>query len=122
MTSSSCPQRHGRLRPAHQLAAPEVEEVCLLLTTAVEVIPDVAPVLVLDAVTGMRRGELVTIRRTDLRFSQLEIIVRGRVGPSAGSDGRFDGSADSAAETGRRDPYCRLSRLSTFLADPAAER
>jgi integrase len=45
---------------------PEVEQLCLLLETAVEVVPDVAPVLTLGAVTGMRRGELVTIRRSRL--------------------------------------------------------
>jgi site-specific recombinase XerD len=54
---------------------PEVEELCLLLATAVDVVPDVAPVLVLGAVTGMRRGELVTIRRSDLRLAKLEIVV-----------------------------------------------
>jgi integrase len=54
---------------------PEVEELSLFLTTAVDVIPDVAPLLVLAAVTGMRRGELVTIRRSDLRATKLEIVV-----------------------------------------------
>jgi site-specific recombinase XerD len=54
---------------------PEAEELCLYLSTAVEVIPDVAPVLTLDAVTGMRRSEVVTIRRTDLRPRKLEIRV-----------------------------------------------
>jgi site-specific recombinase XerD len=54
---------------------PEVEELCLLLATAVDVIPYVAPVLVLGAMTGMRRGELVTIRRSDLRIAKLEIVV-----------------------------------------------
>jgi integrase len=45
---------------------PEVEQLCLLLATAVEVVPDIAPLLALGAVTGMRRGELVTIRRSRL--------------------------------------------------------
>ena len=40
---------------------PEVEELSLLLSTAVEVTPDIAPLLVLGAVTGIRRGELVGI-------------------------------------------------------------
>jgi integrase len=43
---------------------PEVDQLCRLLETAVEVVPDIAPVLILGAVTGMRRGELVTIRRS----------------------------------------------------------
>jgi site-specific recombinase XerD len=42
-----------------EIAPPEVEEVALLLSTAFEVVPDVAEVLVLGATTGMRRGELV---------------------------------------------------------------
>ncbi len=54
---------------------PEVEELCLLLATAAEVVPDVAAVLALGAVTGMRRGELVTLRRSDLRANRWEIVV-----------------------------------------------
>lgn len=42
---------------------PEVAELSLLLNAALEIIPDVAPVLTLGAVTGMRRGELVGVRR-----------------------------------------------------------
>jgi site-specific recombinase XerD len=40
---------------------PESEELSLLLSTAVENTPDIAPLLVLGAVTGIRRGELVGI-------------------------------------------------------------
>jgi integrase len=45
---------------------PEVEQLSLLLEAAVEVVPDIAPLLTLGAVTGMRRGELVTVRRSRL--------------------------------------------------------
>jgi hypothetical protein len=45
---------------------PEVEQPCLLLETAVGVVPDVAPLLTPGAVTGTRRGELVTVRRSRL--------------------------------------------------------
>jgi integrase len=45
---------------------PEVSQLCLLLETAVKLVPDVAPILALGAVTGMRRGELVAIRRNRL--------------------------------------------------------
>lgn len=45
---------------------PEIDQLCLLLATAVEHTPDVAPVLTLAAVTGMRRGELVAVRRSGL--------------------------------------------------------
>jgi integrase len=52
-----------------------VEELCLLLKTAVEVIPDVAPLLALGAVTGMRRGELVGIRRSRVLWDDGRITV-----------------------------------------------
>jgi integrase len=56
---------------------PEVEELCLLLREAALVIPDVAPILVLGAVTGMRRGELAGVRRSciDTRRSLLTVGV-----------------------------------------------
>lgn len=52
---------------------PEVEQLCLYLATAVEVVPDVAPVLTLGAVTGMRRGELVVIKRAGLVAGELKL-------------------------------------------------
>jgi site-specific recombinase XerD len=52
---------------------PEVEELCLYLATAVEVAPDVAPVLSLGAVTGARRGELVAVRRS-LLFPKKKLL------------------------------------------------
>jgi integrase len=51
---------------ATEHAPPEVDQLCLYLRTALEVVPDVAPVLTLGAVTGMRRGELVGLRRSRL--------------------------------------------------------
>jgi integrase len=54
---------------------PEVEQLCLLLETAVEVVPDVAPLLTLGAVTGMRRGELVTVRRSRLHADEGQLTV-----------------------------------------------
>jgi integrase len=56
-------------------APPEVEQLCLLLETAVEVVPDVAPLLTLRAVTGMRRGELVTVRRSRLHPDEGQLTV-----------------------------------------------
>ena len=58
-----------------QRTPPEVEELSLLLAKAVEVVPEVAPLLVLGAVTGMRRGELVGIRRSRLFWDELKITV-----------------------------------------------
>jgi integrase len=54
---------------------PEVEQLCLLLETAVEVVPDIAPLLTLGAVTGMRRGELVTVRRSRLHPGEGQLTV-----------------------------------------------
>jgi len=61
---------------------PEVEQLCLLLETAVEVVSDVAPLLTLGAVTGMRRGELVTVRRSRLHADE------GRLTVDAATDGK----------------------------------
>lgn len=54
---------------------PEVEELSVLLSEAVAVIPDVAPALVLGATSGMRRGELVGIRRSRIDWTQQRITV-----------------------------------------------
>ncbi|MGH9289614.1 MAG: tyrosine-type recombinase/integrase [Acidimicrobiales bacterium] len=54
---------------------PEVDQLCLYLQAAVEVVPDAAPALVLGAVTGMRRGELVGLRRSRLFPNQGTITV-----------------------------------------------
>jgi integrase len=54
---------------------PEVEELSLLLREAVRIIPEVAPLLVLGATSGMRRGELVGIRRSRIDWRQNRITV-----------------------------------------------
>jgi integrase len=58
---------------------PEVEELALLLSTANEVTPDIAPLLVLAAVTGVRRGELVGIRRSAVAWSKLQLKIDSAV-------------------------------------------
>ncbi|HSS10596.1 MAG TPA: hypothetical protein VLL25_11970 [Acidimicrobiales bacterium] len=58
---------------------PEVEELSLLLSKAVEVVPDLAPLLVSGAVTGMRRGELVGIRRSRVLSAERRITVDSAV-------------------------------------------
>jgi integrase len=60
---------------SHERTPPEVEELSLLLNEALVVIPDVAPVLALGAVTGMRRGELVGIRRSRVIWHENRITV-----------------------------------------------
>jgi len=54
---------------------PEVEELSMLLAKAVIVAPEIAPVLVLGAVTGMRRGELVGLQRSRIRWAEQRIVV-----------------------------------------------
>lgn len=54
---------------------PEVEELSILLNEAVTVIPDVAPVLVLGSVSGMRRGELTGLRRDRIIWDELRLTV-----------------------------------------------
>jgi integrase len=54
---------------------PEVHELSLLLNAAVEITPEIAPVLALGAVTGMRRGELVGLRRDRIDWEQQRITV-----------------------------------------------
>jgi integrase len=54
---------------------PEVEELCLLLSTAMEVTPEIAPLLALGAVTGTRRGELVAIPRSSVAWKKNQITV-----------------------------------------------
>jgi site-specific recombinase XerD len=60
---------------AKERIPPEVDQLCRYLEAAVEYVPDVAPMLVLDAVTGMRRGELVTLRRSRLKPAKDLILV-----------------------------------------------
>lgn len=71
------------LHVAREHAPPEVDQLSLYLRTALEVVPDVAPVLTLGAVTGMRRGELVGVRRSRLSPRQGTLTV------DAASDGRL---------------------------------
>ncbi|MDP9420724.1 MAG: hypothetical protein M3P53_11365 [Actinomycetota bacterium] len=61
---------------------PEVEEVSLLLNEALIVIPDVAPVLALGAVTGMRRGELVGVRRSRVIWDECRLTVDAAIDES----------------------------------------
>ncbi len=58
---------------------PEVEELSLLLSTAVEVTPDIAPLLVLGAVTGIRRGELVGIPMSAVAWKKNQITIASAI-------------------------------------------
>ena len=61
---------------------PEVEELSLLLSKAVDFVPDIAPLLVLGAVTGMRRGELVGVRRSHVAWDRCMITVDSAISES----------------------------------------
>lgn len=65
-----------------QRTPPEVDELSLMLAKAVEVVPEIAPLLVLGAVTGMRRGELVGVRRSNVRWNKQRITVDSAVDES----------------------------------------
>ena len=80
---------------SHERVPPEVEELILLLDAAVALTPDVAPLLALGAVTGMRRGELVGLRRSRIRWKDQRITVDASVdgrrmkGTKTGDDRTF---------------------------------
>jgi integrase len=83
---------------------PEIEQLTLLLTKAIEVVPDIAPLLTLGAVTGMRRGELVGIRRSRVLWTELRITVDTAVtasrrvkGPKTRRQRSFHVDADTMA-------------------------
>ena len=95
---------------------PEVEQLCLLLEPAVEGVPDVAPLLTLGAVTGMRRGELVTVRRScQAHFDELTGAGR-RLRPR-----RRTGAARSATKAANR-AAAKTRRRRRGAPDTAAVR
>ncbi len=55
--------------------APEIDELLAILNTAAETDPELSPVLILAATTGMRRGELSGLRRNRLDFERAELRV-----------------------------------------------
>lgn len=54
---------------------PEVDELSQLLREALDIVPEIAVLLVLGAVTGMRRGELVALRWSRIRWEEARILV-----------------------------------------------
>jgi integrase len=64
---------------SHERTPPEVQELSLLLSTAVEKTPDIAPLLVLAAVTGIRRGELVGIPLSAVAWKRNQITVASAI-------------------------------------------
>jgi integrase len=80
---------------------PEVEELALLLREANEATPEILPLLVLGAVTGMRRGELVGLRWSCIRWERLEIVVDFAIGEGGlkGTKTRMSRDVDIDADT-----------------------
>ena len=69
-----------------RVTAPSVEDVRLVIVAAEDRDPRLAPLLMLAALTGMRRGELCALRWTDVDFEHRElgvsrslVVVRGGV-------------------------------------------
>ena len=81
---------------AQEWVPPEVEQLCVYLATAVDVIPDVTPVLTLGAVTGMRRGELVAVRRSRLHPERGYLRVDAAVDDTGPKVTKTDWSAMSS--------------------------
>jgi hypothetical protein len=64
---------------ARERTPPEVDELCLLLREAALVIPDVARILLLGSVTGMRRGELAGLRRSCIDWTRSLLTVAAAI-------------------------------------------
>jgi hypothetical protein len=79
---------------------PEVAELSLLLSTAAEVTPDIAALLVLGAVTGTRRGELVGVRRSAVAWAKNQLTIAMAVT----SSGRVKGTKNFRSRTFHLDP------------------
>ena len=67
-------------RAAEIHSPPSLTEVRAYMQAATEVVPDIAPALVLAAVTGMRRGELVRLRRSRLLPEHGKVTVDSSIG------------------------------------------
>lgn len=59
---------------------PEAEELTIFLNAALNEVPDITPILVLAAVTGMRRGELVGLRRSRIGWDDGRLTVDTAIG------------------------------------------
>jgi integrase len=66
-------------------STPELHELLRILDGAEEHDPEISPVLNLAATTGMRRGELVGLRRDRLRFNRNELLVDTAVNDAGGA-------------------------------------
>ncbi|MGH9212212.1 MAG: tyrosine-type recombinase/integrase [Acidimicrobiales bacterium] len=54
---------------------PEIDQLGCYLEAAVKVVPDIAPLLTLDAVTGLRAGELRGLRRSRILAKSLKLNI-----------------------------------------------
>lgn len=87
---------------------PEVDEVALILNVAVELTPEIAPVLALDAVANMRRGEVPALRRSSINWTKRRLKVdhavdsKGELKPTKTRSTRYVHIDDETAEMLRR--------------------
>jgi site-specific recombinase XerC len=88
---------------SRQQSPPEVEELTLLLCEAQEATPEILPLLALGAVTGMRRGELVGLQWSAIRWEKLELVIDFAVGEGGlkGTKTRRSRYVDVDGETSR---------------------
>jgi integrase len=98
---------------------PEVEELCLLLAEAATVIPDVAPILVLGAVTGMRRGELAGIRRSCIDWIRSLLTVEIAIDGTRVKTTKTRKSRDFAIDTATLAMLHRICEAQDQLANDA---
>jgi integrase len=89
---------------SRERTVPEAEQISILLNTAIEIVPEIAPILTTGAVTGMRRGELVGLRRNRIRWDHSEICV------------------DTAVDAGRRLKGTKTRVERTFSLDDESLR
>lgn len=103
---------------SRETVPPEVEEVVLLLNTAFDVVPEVAEILVLDATSGMRRGELVGIRESSLRPATSEVRVTTAVSGTRVKTTKTRKERDVALDT---ETMAMLGRILEWRCELAAE-
>ena len=91
-----------------KVSAPSVEEVQSIIRAAEDRDPRLAPLLMLGALTGLRRGELCALRWTDVRLDVGDLIVARSVVVAKA------GLAEKSTKTGR-ERRVALDRVAVLL-------
>jgi integrase len=96
--------------------APDVEQVKLLLKTALETDPALFAFMRIGATTGMRKGEVCALRRQDVDLEQGIIRRTAAVGEAKG------GVYVKATKTGRRDQLAIAPATAQVIVDHLARQ